>query len=435
MEQGNIIDIFVRRSLLNFKKWSFNELVRFYTALQNYKNPYFSKNQMINSFAIEKKLECLKNSLETSSQILMNSNFQDYLKEINEIKPIQTNNKLNFLEYKINIKNANHLSALENLHKYFDKSLNYLLQISDYSSEKPVSTNKINHAILNLANLNFMMGFYDEVLRGISEALRISQNNSDDEGINHCLCYLYQIAGIIGNHEDQVNLLEYAISHSFNLNHPNLMLFSCLYYCNLERFYQTRNHDTKELKPKNISWINDLHYASKKIITTYESGFKLKELSQLKGLIIPRALESIIKSLNLMKLAKPNVALMQIATIFEGYDDKILAVDKISIHAYEAAYYISKYDWLQGLKTLIEGTNINRSEWTENSYFSYYWFMIHYDVFKTRGMFDYCDDLEEIIAGEFKNLHEITLYCSFWSLKIEKMLAENLMEQAYYSSF
>lgn len=43
------------------------------------------------------------------------------------------------------------------------------------------------------------MGLYDEVLKGVSEALRISQNNGDDEGINQCLCYLYQISGLIGN--------------------------------------------------------------------------------------------------------------------------------------------------------------------------------------------------------------------------------------------
>ena len=64
--------------------------------------------------------------------------------------------------------------------------------------------NKINHAILNLANLNFKMGLYDEVLKGVSEALRISQNNGDDEGINQCLCYLYQISGLLGN-SNEVN--------------------------------------------------------------------------------------------------------------------------------------------------------------------------------------------------------------------------------------
>lgn len=50
------------------------------------------------------------------------------------------------------------------------------------------------------------MGLYDEVLKGVSEALRISQNNGDDEGINQCLCYLYQISGLLGN-SNEVNSL------------------------------------------------------------------------------------------------------------------------------------------------------------------------------------------------------------------------------------
>ena len=34
--------------------------------------------------------------------------------------------------------------------------------------------NKVNHIIINKANLNFDMGFYDEALRCLSEGLRIA---------------------------------------------------------------------------------------------------------------------------------------------------------------------------------------------------------------------------------------------------------------------
>lgn len=42
------------------------------------------------------------------------------------------------------------------------------------------------------------MKFYDEALRGLSEALRLAQNNNDNESINYCLMYLYQITAILG---------------------------------------------------------------------------------------------------------------------------------------------------------------------------------------------------------------------------------------------
>lgn len=55
---------------------------------------------------------------------------------------------------------------------------------------------------MNLTNVNLKDGNYDEALRGIGEALRIAQNNADEESINYCLIYLYNIAGVLGLYKD-----------------------------------------------------------------------------------------------------------------------------------------------------------------------------------------------------------------------------------------
>jgi hypothetical protein len=55
---------------------------------------------------------------------------------------------------------------------------------------------------LNLTNVNLRHGHYDEALRGIAESLRIAQNNADEESINYCLVYLYNIAGVLGLYKD-----------------------------------------------------------------------------------------------------------------------------------------------------------------------------------------------------------------------------------------
>jgi hypothetical protein len=53
-----------------------------------------------------------------------------------------------------------------------------------------------------------IMGFYDEALESLSEALRLSQTYSDEESINQCLIYLYQIAFYKG-HLNEVELIIY----------------------------------------------------------------------------------------------------------------------------------------------------------------------------------------------------------------------------------
>ena len=56
------------------------------------------------------------------------------------------------------------------------------------------SGNKINHCILGVAFADLQLGHLDQCLQSISEGLRISQNNSDEESINNCIIYLYHVA-------------------------------------------------------------------------------------------------------------------------------------------------------------------------------------------------------------------------------------------------
>jgi hypothetical protein len=209
------------------------------------------------------------------------------------------------------------------------------------------------------------------------------------------------------------------------------MLNSCLYYCALERFYDVKGRETGYLKARNISWTNALHYASKKLITSYESGLNLKEISNKKNLWVPRVLERVIVGLNLAKLAKPNVVMMHLATIYNTVDREVVCVDKVAIQLYEMAYYVSKFDWIQGLQMLAGG--LKQGDGSNDHYFKYYWYMIHHTVFLNRGMIGYCNDVEELIMKEFIGVHEAGLYSQFWSKRIERMLAENMIEEAFYS--
>lgn len=69
------------------------------------------------------------------------------------------------------------IESVNEMHRYFDKSLGNLFQ---EKSEVNLMSNKINHCILSTAFINLKMHYLEECLQSISEGLRISQNNTDE---------------------------------------------------------------------------------------------------------------------------------------------------------------------------------------------------------------------------------------------------------------
>jgi hypothetical protein len=104
-------------------------------------------------------------------------------------------------------------------------------------TESSPASNKINHCIISMAYSSLRMGHLEECLQAISEGLRISQNNSDEESINNCIIYLYKIAEQLGKYQEEILLAEHAITHSLNLSNILLMVYSCLCYSAFEKKY------------------------------------------------------------------------------------------------------------------------------------------------------------------------------------------------------
>jgi hypothetical protein len=174
---------------------------------------------------------------------------------------------------------------------------------------------------LNLTNVNLKDSHYDEALRGIAEALRIAQNNADEESINYCLIYLYNIAGVLGLYKDEIMLTEHAISHAMNLNHPLLMLYSSIYYSQFERLYDTHHKDSEYFRNRNVNWADALNFASKKIYTYYEnSNFQNKLKDNLITFIAPVVLNRLIKSTNFLSLHQPKLLDLGVMSIKENYE-------------------------------------------------------------------------------------------------------------------
>jgi tetratricopeptide (TPR) repeat protein len=163
--------------------------------------------------------------------------------------------------------------------------------------------NKINQASLNAAKINLRLGFLDEALLSLEEALRLAQNNSDEMSINHCLIYLYKIAGITGNHREEMELAEQAISHSMKINNSLLMLYSCMSYALFDLIYDTdeTKKDEKQ-RARVISWIDGLHYSVKKLPSTIEMSPRPVDETVKEVMVgIPRLLHIFVKLLHFQR--------------------------------------------------------------------------------------------------------------------------------------
>lgn len=135
-------------------------------------------------------------------------------------------------------------------------------------------SNKINHCILSTAFINLRMHYLEECLQSISQGLRISQNNTDQQSINNCIIYLYKISEQLGKYQEQILLNEHAITHSLNLNNILLMVYSCLNYSFFQRKYSSSDPKIALMKNRNINWTDALHFSKKKIYSTFESNCK-----------------------------------------------------------------------------------------------------------------------------------------------------------------
>ena len=76
--------------------------------------------------------------------------------------------------------------------------------------------------------MHLQTGAIDEAIYGITESLRIAQNNQDEICINQCLMQLAQIASLLGNYEEEIMMTEKALHHCFKLKKPSLFLMAAI---------------------------------------------------------------------------------------------------------------------------------------------------------------------------------------------------------------
>lgn len=125
---------------------------------------------------------------------------------------------------------------------------------------------------MGVAFADLQLGHLDQCLQSISEGLRISQNNSDEESINNCIIYLYHVAEKLGKFHEQILLAGHAITHSLNQSNLTLTLYSCLNCSIFEKRYDYTDSSLSLLKTRQVSWKDALHFAKKKLHSHFENS-------------------------------------------------------------------------------------------------------------------------------------------------------------------
>jgi len=262
--------------------------------------------------------------------------------------------------------------------------------------------------------------------------LRIAQNNADEESINYCLVYLYNIAGVLGLYKDEMMLTEHAISHAMNLNNPLLMLYSSIYYAQFERLYDTSLKDSEYLTSRNISWTDALNYATKRIYSFYENSYFGNKLTDNKmTYYMPIIFNKLIKSINFLSLYQPKLLELGTQSVKENYETLLYSNKSLEV-LMETAYLTCHWDPLKSLNMFSTFQPYIQDK--ASSKFLFYFLATNIELCINRSEFLSAQHLE---TRMFDLLNKITVEPSLlsiaWGLKNQRLIKQRSYAEAYTS--
>jgi len=204
LEQGGILDTFIRKCALEFNKMLFEELCQSFEMFKE-----FSNGKIEESHPSVKIID---------EQIAYNSLFKGTKNNLtnNNLATKPANHFLNYIEH-CSFHEPN--EAIDSLHNYFHSFLMPANQKK--SNEKPIIQPKMHYASLNLSSIHCRFGQLDEALLNIAETIKIAQSKNDREAIIYSTLWLSCILGEIGLVDLQKTLLQHMLmeSHEQKLNY------------------------------------------------------------------------------------------------------------------------------------------------------------------------------------------------------------------------
>ena len=221
-----IIDIYIKKCLLCFKRLSFPKLIKLYEDIIKFTNDTILTNH-IENLSIKEREYYFSEIFNKNTNSFFNSDIF-FGNPNNEIKKENLNKFDNILFNKDddNTNKLNHRLFL--MHKFYDYHLKYL-----YNDNSTTNQTKLHYCLLYLTNLYYDCGYYEHALQILFECVKLSQSNCDHEALLKCFLWLSIIYIQKGDYNLASQCLKTCLIKSFQNNYQLLYLISSIELSNL----------------------------------------------------------------------------------------------------------------------------------------------------------------------------------------------------------
>ena len=253
-----LVDIFIKKCLLSFKRMSFPKLIKLYEDIIKFNNGEILQNTLDN-LSIKERENYFSELFNINSNAFFNS------KLFNKNNNHENKEENLFLENKSDDNGFNQKLFL--IHKFYDYHLKYL-----YNDNSTTNQTKLHYCLLYLTNLYYDCGYYEHALQILFECVKLSQSNCDHEALLKCFLWLSIIYIQKGNYNLASQCLKTCLIKSFQSNYQLLYLISSIELSNLnfifgasvglkkeeKKFFSSYSYNN--LEQKIISHSNDFEH-------------------------------------------------------------------------------------------------------------------------------------------------------------------------------
>ena len=253
-----LVDIFIKKCLLSFKRMSFPKLIKLYEDIIKFNNGVILQNTLDN-LSIKERENYFSELFNINSNAFFNS------KLFNKNNNHENKEENLFLENKCDDNGFNQKLFL--IHKFYDHHLKYL-----YNDNSTTNQTKLHYCLLYLTNLYYDCGYYEHALQILFECVKLSQSNCDHEALLKCFLWLSIIYIQKGNYNLASQCLKTCLIKSFQSNYQLLYLISSIELSNLnfifgasvglkkeeKKFFSSYSYNN--LEQKIISHSNDFEH-------------------------------------------------------------------------------------------------------------------------------------------------------------------------------
>ena len=263
-----IIDIYIKKCLLSFKRLTFPELIKLYEDIIKFTNDKVLINHL-EDLSIKEREYHFSEIFNKNTDSFFNS---DIFFGESEKKEEKLESIFDFEKLSVNDDDYNYTNKLNYrlflMHKFYDYHLKYL-----YNDNSTTNQTKLHYCLLYLTNLYYDCGYYEHALQILFECVKLSQSNCDHEALLKCFLWLSIIYIQKGNYNLASQCLKTCLIKSFQNNYQLLYLISSIELSNLNFIFGTNvgiknknqnfsinNINFNNLEEKIISHSNDFEH-------------------------------------------------------------------------------------------------------------------------------------------------------------------------------